>query len=394
MAVLAGFSIPVSTALLNISFGFLVLSILLTPATRSQIGHALRQPFVMGCLAFYLAFALGMLWTPVPFAASFGMLVKMRAYLLVPVVFAGCLLIGVRRGLLLGFAAGTLLSVVLSIASGFLKHPILMGAPGDYAVFRTHTYHNTFICFLMCGIAAFGLAGRIPPRYRMLAVVVLVLCVVDVFFLVSGRTAQGVLAMLLAALLLLWNIRKGVLGLVGLALIGSLLYLSSGMLKQEVQHIQYDIAQRKQGVLETGNYENSLGLRLYFWHNAAALVEEAPLIGHGTGSYQHEILDSYGKLGGQNPHNDYLWTTVELGLLGLVAMLAMLGTGAVQAMRLNPPERWAALLLLSGYVLSSLLNSFFTDNITGSAFALLTCAALAGRWFDAGQPERRERRAP
>ncbi|RKP56498.1 O-antigen ligase family protein [Pararobbsia silviterrae] len=381
IAVLAGFSIPVSTALQNISSALLVVAILLIPAARRQIGTALRQPFSIGCLVFYAVFVLGVLWAPSTHAAI-GMLVKLRPYLLVPVIFAGCMLLPVRQGVLLGFGVGTLLSVVVSIITALLHHPVLYGMPGDYQVFRTHTYHDSFASILILSIAAFWLKGAIAPRYRKLTALVLAACVVDVFLFVAGRTAQGALLAALCCLLLLWDVRKGIVGMLVLVVLGAVFFSSSNMLKSEVTRAQYDLQQAQKGVLRSGNYENSLGLRLFFWRNAMAVVEQKPVLGHGTGSYQAVIFEDQGAQGGRNPHCDYLWIAVETGVVGVLATLAMLICGLVQASRLASPERWAATLLVVTFALTALLNSYFTDNITGTGFILLAAAMFAGRWFE------------
>lgn len=380
-AVLAGFSIPTSTALLNLSVLLLVVSSLAVPATRAQLRVAIRQPLVIGCLVFFGAFTVGLLWTPDPWGDGLGMLGKMRAYALAPFLFAACLLAPVRRGLLIGFGVAALLSAVLSVGTALLHHPILSGAPTDYAVFHTHTYHNTFLGFLVCAIAAYWLSQPVPRLARYLTVTVALLCLFSIFFLVQGRTAQLLLLLQLVFLLMLWRgHRAALIALVGVAALVPALYFSSGAVQQEVARAQSDLALREQG-----NVDTSLGLRIYYWQHALALAQKAPLIGLGTGSYPQEYhqLTGHqdGHLGRANPHNDFLWVAAELGLMGFSALLFMLAAAAAQATRLPAPERWLGLLLLFAYGVSSLINSFFTDNITGAGFVLLACAAMAGPWW-------------
>lgn len=310
------------------------------------------------------------------------MLVKLRPYLFAPLIFAGCMLAAVRSGVLVGFCIGVLLSVAISLVSAALHHPVLRGTPGDYAVFRTHTYHNSFVSFLILSIAAYWLRGRIAARYRWLAALVLVLCLVDVFLLVSGRSAQGVLLIALCVLFLLWDLRKGVFGLCLVVVASIALYFGSHFIKQEVEKAQYDLQELRKGVLVyPDGRENSLGLRLYFWRNALGVVREHPFLGHGTGSYRATIFAREGSEGGSNPHDDYLWVAVELGAAGVLAMLAMLRGCIAQARKLDAPESWIALVLIASYAMTALFNSYFTDNITGTGFVLLAAAMLGGRPF-------------
>ena len=382
IAFLAGLSIPISTAVQNISIGLFVVAVLLIPSTRQRIGAALREPFPLGCLVFYGVLVAGAFWAPSAHAAL-SMLGKMRPYLLVPLIFAGCTFLPVRQGVLVGFGAGTLLSVIVSIATALLRHPILSGVAGDYSVFRTHTYHDTFASLLILTIVAFGLRGRIAPRYRWITAIVLLVCLLDVLLLVAGRSAQGALLAALCCLFMLWNIRKGLAGILALAALAVVLLMSSPMLKSEVMRVQYDLTQAQQGVLHYADgRDNSVGLRLYFWRNALAMVKEAPVLGHGTGSYPTVIFKSQGAAGGENPHCDYLWFAVEVGIVGVLALLLMLASGLAQASKLAPPERWVSNLLIVTYAVTALANSYFTDNISGSGFIVLAAAMMGGSWFE------------
>ncbi|KAF0812362.1 hypothetical protein IGB42_03030 [Andreprevotia sp. IGB-42] len=380
-AFIAGFAIPVSTAMINIGVGLLVLAVLCTRDARLNVVAALRQPFVIGCLVFYAMFIIGMLWTAEPATAGMHMLTKMRPYLLAPLIFAACSLQPARQALLGGFTIAAMLSAVVSIASGLAKHPVMKGMPGDYTVFQTHTYHNTFLALVACGIVAFWLAGKIPAAYRKWALLAVVVCIADILFFVSGRTAQGMLLVLLAALVVMWQGRRGVLiALAGLAIVLPALYFGSSVIRGGIERIQVDVSKYQEG-----NAETSVGLRFYFWKNAITLISQKPVLGHGTGSYEKEYRALTGAYKGEfaraNPHSDYLWAWAEVGIGGVVTLLFMMIMLGVQAVRMQPPERWVGLTLLLCYAASTVANSFFTDNITGSGFVLLACAVTAGRWF-------------
>lgn len=83
-----------------------------------------------------------------------------------------------------------------------------------------------------------------------------------------------------------------------------------------------------------GDPRTSMGLRLHFIEKSYQLWKEAPLIGHGTGSFpsQYFKLQTYGPDGlpisNQNrldqPHNDIAFLAVQLGLLGIVVYLIFL----------------------------------------------------------------------
>ncbi|MDW5418410.1 O-antigen ligase family protein [Iodobacter sp. CM08] len=380
-AFLAGFAIPVSTAMQNISAGVLVLFAIFSPEIRAHIAHALRQPLIQASLLMYGLFVLGVLWTDASISDALGMLLKMRAYLLAPLFFAVCTLAPVRQYLLAGFGLGAMITLLLSVASGLSGVPIIQGAVGDYSVFRTHTYHSTFVSFLACGLAAYWMAGRLPKQWRWPAAITIALCIFDVFFMVKGRTAQVLLLLLLGLLVVLWQGRRGFLiALLAAAVMGPLLYLGSSSLRTGMSTVQSDVQSYDKGDIDT-----SVGLRLFFHKVAKDLIKQAPVLGHGTGSYKQNYLknagDSEVRRSFANPHNDYLWLGVELGIVGMLSLVLVLLATAKQAWNSVSAERWLGLVLVCSYGVSTLANSFFTDNITGLAYVLLACALLAGPSF-------------
>jgi O-antigen ligase len=380
-AFLAGFAIPVSTAMQNISAGVLVLFAIFMPEIRQHIANALRQPLIQACLLMYSLFVLGVFWTDSSINDALGMLLKMRAYLLAPLFFAVCTLAPVRQYLLAGFGLGAMITLVLSIGTGLSGVPILQGVIGDYSVFRTHTYHSTFVSFFACCIAAYWMAERLPSAWRWPAAITIALCIFDVFFMVKGRTAQVLLLLLLGLLVVLWQGRRGFfIALIAAAVMGPLLYLGSSSLRTGMSTVQNDVQSYDKGDIDT-----SVGLRLFFHKVAKDLIKEAPIFGHGTGSYAKNYLknagDSEMRRSFANPHNDYLWLGVELGIVGMLSLVLVLFATAKQAWNTISAERWLGLVLVCSYGVSTLANSFFTDNITGLAYVLLACALLAGSSF-------------
>ena len=74
--------------------------------------------------------------------------------------------------------------------------------------------------------------------------------------------------------------------------------------------------------------------RWQFWGAAVDQFENDPLLGGGAGSYeawwaQHGTLDYFTR----NAHSLFLETMAELGLVGLMLLLGLVGTGAVVALR-------------------------------------------------------------
>lgn len=159
-----------------------------------------------------------------------------------------------------------------------------------------------------------------------------------------------------------------------------ILYMGLDNIRANVARVGSDVNAYQQGQAET-----SVGLRLEFHRNALKLIEEAPMFGHGTGSFAGEYKRLTGfadsSRAANNPHNDYLWMGVELGLVGVVALLWLITATILAARRCAPAERWMLFILVGSMAIATLGNSFFTDHTTRNAFLLLACALLAGESF-------------
>ena len=377
-AIVAGAAIPISTAAQNIGAALLLLSFLFEPASWARFKQTCRQPFAIVGLALGGALILGILWTTASQAEAWRFVLKMRAYYLIPIFLLIFSAEKTRVALLLGFAAATLLSIVISCLSAWFNYPVFMAKPGDWFIFRTHTYHNYFAALLAISLLAGLLTGKFAGIWRWLAFFIFTLACYDILFLVAGRTGQLIYVLMLGLILLLWNWRIG-LPLVGMvALVGVLILPKySPAIQMGLHQAQTDLKAYSQG-----NSDTSVGLRLEWHKNSLQLIKQRPLLGHGTGSFATEHTRILGPgnevLFSDNPHNDYLWLSVELGVGGGILLLALLLAAAWQGRNLEVAWKWVLYAMLAGMGVSTLANSFFTDNITGLAFVLLTCALLNG----------------
>ena len=72
---------------------------------------------------------------------------------------------------------------------------------------------------------------------------------------------------------------------------------------------------------------NSVSFRLLEWRASLSTVAKSPILGTGTGDGQAALHDYYSTYNTSttgltyNAHNQYLQTTIELGLVGLLLLL-------------------------------------------------------------------------
>jgi O-antigen ligase len=89
------------------------------------------------------------------------------------------------------------------------------------------------------------------------------------------------------------------------------------------------------GIQEFQSYDHkadfsSIGARRYFWSIAWTSIQEAPWLGHGTGSYRAVSCQAFDnavmcEIGSMHPHQQYLMLWLELGVAGLLLFVGVLG---------------------------------------------------------------------
>jgi len=106
---------------------------------------------------------------------------------------------------------------------------------------------------------------------------------------------------------------------------------------------------------------------LYFWQQSLKFLRDAPLIGHGTGSTREmfrQVSPDPAAEKASNPHNQFFAVGIQLGVAGMLALVALwvvhwrlfLGAG---------PIEWIGLVLVTQNIVGSLFNSHLFDFTQG-----------------------------
>lgn len=385
LAFFVGLALPISTAATNLAIALVVLVTLYDISKdRAPAGKVLRSGwFPWVSLAVFVLALASLGWSQSSLADALKDLSAYRKFLFVPLFMVFFTARERLAGFVAGFLCATALSLSVSIAAGMSGTPIFPWmTPGDWSTFHTHTYHSFFLILSLFLVAVFVLPPSQIPRKNWLLAILVALVVLDIFFLVKGRTAYVIFFIFLLSFMMIWRGVRGVL--VGLAVSGALLFaitsLSSSFVSRALE-VRHDVQQYAQGQSET-----SVGLRLEFYKHTWELVRERPLLGYGVGDFAKTYQAHTGFSGMRatnNPHNDYLMWWYKMGVMG-VLLLALLYSALIRdAWRGGVAVRWAGIALAGCFAVSSLANSFVMDFTSGHAFALFAAALLAyGRYAE------------
>ncbi|MGB4115783.1 MAG: O-antigen ligase family protein [Polaromonas sp.] len=239
---------------------------------------------------------------------------------------------------------------------------------------------------VLAGIS-WHLRALIPGMYgRYCAVVVCLLALGNVFFLLQGRSAH-VVTILLLTLAIMWQMpRKYRLVIVVLPfLLVTALYLSSAKVQSRINSLTKEVQTFSFKKGADVDSTNSSGIRLHFWHRALQSIAEHPVTGSGAGSWSNEFnrLERIGNpahgdiqpLG--NPHQEYLLWGVQLGVPGILLLLAMMTSIYKDTLAMDTHTARATQSALLALAVACLFNSSLYDAQIGDFFCVVLGLLLA-----------------
>ncbi len=377
-----GFSIPVSTALDSI-LGVSVSAFWAFGGSYRKKWDLLRgNPVAMLSLGMFGLLVLGGFYSNASWGEVFKVLGKYSDLLLLSLLIPLFQDVHMRRN---GLAAFFLTMVVVLFLSYLISFGMLSGggpfkgSEDNGIVFRSHITHNLLVAF---SAFAFATLARIAgsPHRRILWIALAVMATFNLLFMVIGRTGYLVLGVLFVYFFVDWLRWKGfVIAMVG----GSLLVVSafylSDIFHARLSETATDFHKWRSGQISE---EGPLGLRLGWYQNSLAIIEDSPVFGVGTGGF----AQAYGEKAKHspfpptsNPHNEYLLIAVQVGLVGLGGLLYLFYTQWSLAADLpGLLERNLARGLLLTVMTTSLVNSSLLDHGEGLFYAWMSGLLFAG----------------
>ena len=394
LALALGFSLPISTALDNVLFAAIMALWLAAGDWRAKLARLRASPPALAILLLLALTAAGMMWGGGSGSERWRYFGKYANLLLALCLLTLPLARPLRLRAFAGFGLAILVTVTWSygIYSGLVPDQWI---PADQVrenpvVFKAQITHGFFVA-VGCFVFVVGALHARHQRWRWLLYIGAAVAAGNVL-ITHGRTGYLVLAVL-AAYLFIERFRwRG-------ALLSGVAIATMALTAQQFPESAV-MARVTKGIGEVQRWEygredsTSMGERLQFAATSLRIIADHPVIGVGTGgfedAYRDKIADTQARVS-NNPHNQYLLTTVQLGVHGLLALLAVFGILWHTSRNLPPPERTLARGLLLAYMVGNLFNSFHYDHAEALFFAwsmgLLFCGTRSTD--TAGPPDAR-----
>ena len=366
------FFIPFSTAFTAL-FSILAILCWLLSGKFMELPQILRNsPASLVAFVLFLLFIIGLLYSPADLSDGLSNLKKYRELIFFPIVIS---LIRGKRWAQVGaensFLAGCIVLMIVSF--GMSLSLITSDRFGDSLVY--HITHSFFISILTFWSAHRAVDSRQDKYFWMFIGIV---ALVNLTFLAPGRI--GMLVLLCLGVLYCiqrFTFKMQLVGFLLLTVLSTGLYFTSDNVSSRINEAAQEIQTYKH---EQGSSRSSMGMRLDWYNNCLILFTEKPIIGHGTGGFavahKNLIKGTTVKPTG-NPHNEYLFIAVQLGIVGLFFYLLLLATMWLSSMKLQKPDSWKLQGIVVSMATGCLLNSFLYDSQQGHYFVFLACVFLA-----------------
>jgi O-antigen ligase len=320
LAIALAASLPWSTSATSI-LGWIWLVVVLLSLDWAALAATLRRPAGALPLALFGLGLIGMVWAHVPWVERYYGFDSFEKLFAVPVLLAQFQ--RSSRGYQV-LAAFLMSATVLLAVSWLAAFWILPPRPNkDIGVFvKDRITQGTE--FTLCVLFLLELAA---PAWRqgkrLIAVAACVLAglfFLNIVFVTVSRTSLVTVPILL----LIFGVRhfpprQLAVFIVVIGIAGGLAAALSPHLRERVMQIPVEIA-----TFDPHGHDTSAGARIAFWRTSVEITGSAPLLGHGTGSINAEFSEAAGQpSNATNPHNQTLTVGIQLGLAGIVLLIAM-----------------------------------------------------------------------
>lgn len=247
--------------------------------------------------------------------------------------------------------------------------------------FKDHTIYGAIVALVFPLIFALYFSKKHSPLVQLILICFLGINLIALYF---SYTRAAWLSVILGAgiwLLIRFKIKFSLLVSVAVIAIG-FVWISWDAIQQNLErnkfeHTTEEFGERLQSATNVTTDASNLE-RINRWSCALAMFEERPIMGFGPGTYAFEyarfqepenltiISTNFGDMG--NAHSEYLGPLAEMGVFGLLAMLAIVSAIFYQGITLY--QRWpeedretktllmGMIVALSTYFIHAFLNNY------------------------------------
>jgi O-antigen ligase len=364
-AILTAVSIPWSSSATSICAGIWLLTLLPTIKWTSLRSIA-NAPAAYMPIALVVLAIIGMLWADVMWSERMQGLAPFVKLLVIPLLMFQ---FSSREGgklVLLGFLISATVLLVLSWLFAAMPQLPLATQNKGYGI-PVKDYISQSGIFTLCAFALLERALAEWKRSRGMAILLAIFACVffaNIIFVALARTFLVVIVLLFVLLGVLRMTFRGFAVLTAVGVVcAAISWSASGYLRDRVTDVISEINTFSPA------HDTSSGARLSFWKDSIAILQDAPVLGHGTGSIREMFSRQAGEAmnapgAASNPHNQTFAVAIQLGTIGAL-VLFMMWIAHVKLFLAQDMISWIGLIVVAQNIVGSLFNSHLFDFTQG-----------------------------
>jgi len=377
-AVITALVLPWSTTLVSV-FALIWLGSAALIVDYPAWFRSLKQPICALPLALFGLAVLGTLWSGAPWVDRLHSVGPYAKFLLLPGLFQHFARSSRGMWVFVAFLVSNVLMMGVSWIAG-IEPTFTLKSPDDLpcGVFVKNWIDQGQEFSLCAVVLTYPIVTFLKEGKRWQAGVLIAIAlglVLNMMFVIVSRTALVTMPLMLAFFALRYlNWRQtAMLGVVTL-IAGAIWAVTPRMCRTEVSMATIS---RDVELYEQRDVANSTGLRMTYWKKAIGFIQDAPLVGHGTGTirglYEKVATGKPGSASASvvaNPHNQTLHSAIQWGIPGVILIYTMWLAHLLLFFRGEGFVAWIGSLVVVQNILSSLFNSHLVDFHAGWMYVL------------------------
>ena len=320
------FLMPLSVSAANTAVVLICLLWLISGNYKSKFIQITSSKIMIASLFFYFLHIFGMLWTE-DLEWGLHILHKMWYFLLFYPILFNIVKSKNLKYCISAFLLAISITEIFSYLIWFeIIPPFKNASVANPTPFMSHISYNPILAFAIYLVLNQIFFNKNLSNLRFTLYSFFSISMIINMFITGGRAGQVMFFAMLAILIFQFFDGKKVKSLLAiLVILPSVFFTSyqlSDLFKNRVHLAISDI------VVFSEKQETSIGQRITYTINSWEVIKENPIIGIGTGDFPSEYKRIHAANSPQvrtttNPHNMYILILMQLGMIGLISMLAI-----------------------------------------------------------------------
>lgn len=352
-----------SAPAVNILEGLLILGVISSKTLRNRLIQVLYSPLCIAALLFYTVIIIAAIYSIAPSNEAWGMVNGWRKIIILPFAYAALFKKESKDLLIKTF----LTTSIACLAWSFLSHNFpstFFYTTSAGIIVKNHATQGMFfgIAILICLFKASNL-----PTFHIKSLALYLTSLIffiNILTVTNGRSGYVITFICLISFLIYQtrnlSLKRRILVLMASIVMATGLFATAEKSRNRILLGIQEMTQPR-----SSGDPGSMGVRTYWWKHSIEMIQKNPILGIGTGAFaaglDNEIKDLTGPAATRtnDPHNQFLKILVEQGIIGFLALLAVIFS-AFFAKNVSQPYRMIGLTVLIGWCATSLANSHFS----------------------------------